>query len=144
MKRSRICPPLHQAAGPVLRLPPTQWAWWWLAPASRAARSLDSLVSGDGGEERKRFADGDDTTAGQSDAIRVGSYGGQEARRRAVGERRPPSHGIMGGRLGEQSGTLEASRWPRIDASPLKMRETFRSHWITIRWMEEKRTTWTS
>jgi hypothetical protein len=34
---------------------------------------------------------------------------------------------------------LEASRC-RTDASRLKMRETFLSHWIAIRWMEEKRT----
>jgi hypothetical protein len=38
---------------------------------------------------------------------------------------------------------LEASR-RRTDASRLKMREMFLSHWIAIRWMQEKRTTWTS
>jgi hypothetical protein len=127
---------------PVLRLPPTQWAWWWLAPASRVVRSLENLVRGDGVEERKRFANGGDATAGQSGAIGVGSYGGQEARRRAVGER--DGHQAMGLWEGDWKRNLEASRRPLTDASPLKMRETFPSHWIAIGWMEEKRTTWTS
>jgi hypothetical protein len=115
-------------------------AWWWLAPASRAARSPDSLVGGDGVEERKRFDGGGDAKAGQSGAIGVGSNGGQGARSRVVGERRPPSHRIIGERLGEGSGSFRC----RTDASRLKIRERLLSHWIAIRWMEEKRTTWTS
>jgi hypothetical protein len=57
-------------------------------------RSPDSLVGGDGVEERKRFADGDDATTGQSDAIGVRSNGGQEARHQAVEER--DGHQAMG------------------------------------------------
>jgi hypothetical protein len=58
-----------------------------------------------------------------------------------MGER--DGHQDMGLWEGDWERDLEASR-RRTDATWLEMRETFLSHWIVIRWMEEKRTMWTS